>query len=125
MSSGYGDNSEANATSDDYRDGWERIYGNKEPMASSTSEPMPQTVEAYKALAQRDHDLIVEMKLDHLTEVSKLKARVNKLEQSIMQCGAKAIKDAHKYAIEQGSEHCPELWLEYASNLTNTEDYKQ
>ena len=51
-------------------------------MASSTVEPMPQTIEAYKALAQRDHDLIVEMKAAHQAEVSKLKARINKLEQS-------------------------------------------
>ena len=31
-------------------------------MASSTVEPMPETIEAYKELAQRDLDLIVEMK---------------------------------------------------------------
>lgn len=34
----------------------------EEKMASSTAQPMPETIEAYKALAQRDHDLIVEMK---------------------------------------------------------------
>ena len=38
MSSGYGDNSEAKATSDDYRDGWERIYGNKEEIAKKQKE---------------------------------------------------------------------------------------
>ncbi len=47
-------------------------------MASSTAEPMPQTVEAYKALAQRDLDLIMEQK----EEISKLKAENNKLRQS-------------------------------------------
>jgi len=50
-------------------------------MASSTAQPMPGTIEAYKALAQRDHDLIVEMKAAHEAEVSKLKGRINKLEQ--------------------------------------------
>ena len=50
-------------------------------MASSTVEPMPQTIEAYKALAQSDHDLIVQMKAEHQAEVSKLKAKINKLEQ--------------------------------------------
>jgi sugar-specific transcriptional regulator TrmB len=50
-------------------------------MSSSTSEPMPQTIEAYKALAQRDHDLIAEMKAEHQAEVSKLKSKINKLEQ--------------------------------------------
>jgi hypothetical protein len=38
MSSTYGDNSEHKATSDDYRDGWERIYGNKEEMAKRQKE---------------------------------------------------------------------------------------
>ena len=38
MSSTYGDNSEPKATSDDYRDGWERIYGNKEEMAKRREE---------------------------------------------------------------------------------------
>lgn len=50
-------------------------------MASSTAQPMPDTIEAYKELAQRDHDLIVEMKAAHQAEVSKLKVRINKLEQ--------------------------------------------
>ncbi len=31
-------------------------------MASSTVKPMPQTIEAYKTLAQRDLELIMEMK---------------------------------------------------------------
>jgi uncharacterized coiled-coil protein SlyX len=52
-------------------------------MASSTIEPMPQTIEAYKALAQRDLELIVEMKVEHQAEVSKLKARLNNLEQKL------------------------------------------
>jgi uncharacterized coiled-coil protein SlyX len=52
-------------------------------MASSTIEPMPQTIEAYKALAQRDLELIVEMKAEHQAEVSKLKARLNNLEQKL------------------------------------------
>jgi hypothetical protein len=38
MSSTYGDNSEPKATSDDYRDGWERIYGNKEEIAKQQKE---------------------------------------------------------------------------------------
>lgn len=46
-------------------------------MASSIAEPMPQTVEAYKALAQRDLELIMEMK----AEISKLKERNNRLHQ--------------------------------------------
>ncbi len=45
-------------------------------MASSQSQPMPQTIEAYKRLAQRDLDLIMEMR----SEIGKLKAKVNKLE---------------------------------------------
>jgi len=48
-------------------------------MASSTAEPMPQTVEAYKKLAQRDLDLIIEMK----DEISKLKQKANSYEQLI------------------------------------------
>ena len=50
-------------------------------MASSTAQPMPETIDGYKKLAQRDHDLIVEMKAAHQAEVSKLKAKINKLNQ--------------------------------------------
>ena len=53
-------------------------------MASSTAQPMPDTIEAYKALSQCDHDLIVEMKAAHEAEVSKLKADNNKLKQQIV-----------------------------------------
>jgi basic membrane lipoprotein Med (substrate-binding protein (PBP1-ABC) superfamily) len=53
-------------------------------MASSTAQPMPETIEAYKALAQRDHDLIVEMKAAHQSELSKLQADNNKLKQQIV-----------------------------------------
>jgi hypothetical protein len=38
MSSGFGDNSAANATNNAYRDGWERIYGNKEEMEKRQKE---------------------------------------------------------------------------------------
>ena len=40
---------------------------------------MPQTIEAYKDLAQRDLELIEEQR----EEISKLKQRVNKLEQKL------------------------------------------
>lgn len=40
---------------------------------------MPQTIEAYKELAQRDLDLIMEMK----EEISKLKMENNKLRQKL------------------------------------------
>ena len=39
--------------------------------------PMPQTIEGYKKLAERDLELIMEQK----AEISKLKQRINKLEQ--------------------------------------------
>ena len=74
MSSGYGDNSKHKATSDAYRNN--KIWDKKD-MASSTSEPMPQTIEAYKALAQRDLELIEEQQ----REIGQLKAKINKLEQ--------------------------------------------
>ena len=48
-------------------------------MASSTAQTMPDTIEAYKKLAQRDLELIMEMR----TEIGKLKAKVNKLEQKL------------------------------------------
>ena len=46
-------------------------------MAHSIFAPMPQTVEAYKALAQRDLELIMDQK----AYISKLKAVINKLDQ--------------------------------------------
>lgn len=46
-------------------------------MASSQAQPMPQTIEAYKVLAQRDLELIEAQR----REIGKLKAKVNKLEQ--------------------------------------------
>ena len=30
---------------------------------------------------------------------------------------AEAVKDAHKHAINNGSEHCPESWIEWADSL--------
>jgi len=48
-------------------------------MASSIEKPMPQTIEAYQRLAQRDLDLIMEMR----KEIGQLKARNNKLEQKL------------------------------------------
>lgn len=48
-------------------------------MASSTAEPMPQTVEAYKALAQRDLELIMEMK----AEIDKLEYEVSALNKTV------------------------------------------
>ena len=56
-------------------------------MASSTAQPMPETIQAYKDLAQRDLELIMEMR----TEIGQLKAKINKLEQSGM------TKDAIRY----------------------------
>ena len=47
-------------------------------MAGSLAEPMPQTVEAYQRLAQRDLELIMEQR----EEIGRLKARINKLEQA-------------------------------------------
>ena len=47
-------------------------------MASSTVEKMPQTIEAYRKLAQRDLELIMSQK----EEIGRLKARINKLEQA-------------------------------------------
>ena len=49
-------------------------------MASSTEQPMPQTIEAYKALAQRDLELIEEQQL----EISKLKVANNQLRQKLV-----------------------------------------
>ena len=47
-------------------------------MASSTAQPMPQTIEAYKKLAQRDLELIEEQQ----RKIGQLKAKINKLEQN-------------------------------------------
>lgn len=35
---------------------------------------------------------------------------------------AKSIREAHEYALEKGSEHCPEFWLEYANKLEEGKD---
>ena len=47
-------------------------------MASSLAEPMPQTIEAYKALAQRDLELIMEQR----EEIAQLVACNNRLKYS-------------------------------------------
>ena len=52
-----------------------RVFGGV--MASSTVEAMPQNVEAYKQLAQRDLDLIMEMK----AIISKQNKELNHLRQ--------------------------------------------
>jgi hypothetical protein len=49
-------------------------------MASSQAQPMPQTIEAYKALAQRDLELI-EAQRD---EIGRLKAELNLRKQQIV-----------------------------------------
>ena len=71
---GWGDNGPSRPTSDEYRNN--KIW-DKKPMASSTVEPMPQTIEAYKKLAQRDLELIEEQQ----KEIGQLKAEANKLKQ--------------------------------------------
>lgn len=43
-------------------------------------EPMPQTIEAYKKLAQRDLELIE----DQRDEINKLKCKVNDLSQRVL-----------------------------------------
>ena len=53
------------------------VHGHAEPNEDHR-QVMPQTVEAYKKLAQRDLELIEEQR----EEISKLKQRVNKLEQT-------------------------------------------
>ena len=84
-------------------------------MASSTAQPMPETIEAYKALAQRDHDLIAEMKAAHQAEVSKLKARINKLEQSW------ACKDVARYnqLFEGGLFYAPDSIMERSKKFVD------
>jgi len=47
------------------------------PRTPPRGQAMPETVEAYKALAARDLELIMEQK----EEISRLKQKVNKLEQ--------------------------------------------
>ena len=48
-------------------------------MASSTSQPMEQTVDAYRKLAQRDLELIEEQQ----QEIGVLRAKVNNLQQKL------------------------------------------
>jgi len=48
-------------------------------MASSVAKPIEQTIEAYKELAQRDLELI----MDQRSEIGQLKAKINKLEQKL------------------------------------------
>jgi HAMP domain-containing protein len=48
-------------------------------MASSQAKPMPQTIEGYQALADRDLILIESMR----DEIGMLKAKINKLEQKL------------------------------------------
>ena len=62
MGSGYGSLSQPSATSDEYKDGWERIYGKKKAEPEDRKQAKPQTIDAYKVLAQRDLNLIMEMK---------------------------------------------------------------
>ena len=49
-------------------------------MAGSLAEPMPQTVEAYQRLAQRDLELIMEQR----AEIGRLNAKINKLNQKLI-----------------------------------------
>lgn len=55
-------------------------------MASSCSEPMPQTIEAYKKLAQRDLELIEEQRVT----IGKQAAKINKLEQKLTKYTARS-----------------------------------
>lgn len=48
-------------------------------MASSINNPMPQTVEGYKELAQRDLVLIEKQR----DEIGRLKAKINQLQQKL------------------------------------------
>jgi len=48
-------------------------------MASSINNPIPQTVEGYKELAQRDLVLIE----DQRDEIGRLKAKINQLQQKL------------------------------------------
>ena len=50
---------------------------------TSKHAPMPQTVEAYKELAERDLELFQEMR----DEISELKVKVNKLQQKLNKKG--------------------------------------
>ena len=69
-------------------------------MASSTVEPMPQTIKAFIDLAQRDLELIEEQQ----REIGQLKAELNEKNQQLVSAKIRAQK---------------------LVRLTNTEDYKQ
>ncbi len=56
-------------------DGWYK--DKRKAITPAKGEPMPQTLEYYRAMAQRDLELIMEQK----EEISRLKQRINKLEQ--------------------------------------------
>ncbi len=82
MSSGYGSLSKPEATSDEYKNGWERIYGKKKVEPEDRKQAMPQTIDAYKELAQRDLNLIMEMKGiigKQNKELNQLRQKVRKL----------------------------------------------
>ena len=72
-------------------------------MASSTLEPMPQTIDGYKKLAQSDLELIEEQQ----KEIGQLKATINKLVQS------KTRKDAlrYRYMFESGEFDYMQDWI--------------
>jgi hypothetical protein len=75
-------------------------------MASSTIKPMPQTIEAYKNLAQRDLELIEEQQ----REIGQLKVKNNQLRQK----------------LTKGMKYSKQMMKQYKlSKLTTTEDYKQ
>ena len=57
-------------------------------MASSTIEPMPQTIEAYKTLAQRDLELIEEQQ----REIGRLKGELNERKQQLVSAKIRAQK---------------------------------
>ena len=57
-------------------------------MSSSTIEPMPQTIEAYKALAQRDLELIEEQQ----REIGRLKGELNERKQQLVSAKIRAQK---------------------------------
>ena len=52
-------------------------------MASSIEEPMPQTLEAYKELVQRDHDLFMTERDTWNKKDSLYRIRINNLEQLV------------------------------------------
>ena len=55
----------------------EQIFGGYKTKTPAKGEPMPRTVEHYKANAIRDHELILEQR----DEIARLKQKINKLEQ--------------------------------------------